>query len=221
MISGWAGSGKDTLHKLLSCAIPDDHFVNTNFMYRFIMCLHSLIFSQKKIIVVSKNNVQFYLTTPHRVRVAFADSIKKEVHVAHNIPVYLPKTATIRKGLTLRQLYINHGQIRKNVNPNYWTDIVVRNIKHIQKNNVSLIIDVTDFRFLNEYYQLTRHFANVVTSRVYRASVPEPDKNIESEHELDSFECDMFIVFSWWDYIWGLWRFPQYRNYSHVIEYTL
>ncbi len=120
-------------------------------------------------------------------RLAFADCLKQEVKDIlgdPNLDIDKEKDRLILPdGRLLRQLLIDHGQLRRDQNPHYWIE------KIIPKLEDKTII--TDWRFPNEINY--PYGKKIITIRVYDKNVPIPPYGV-SERDLDSFCPDFFLT---------------------------
>ena len=125
--------------------------------------------------------------------------------------------------LSPRDIYVEWGAIRRSQDPDYWCreafiphERLFRGDTGSDKasSNRDCYV-VTDWRFRNESRYVMARFSDVLTVRLYRSEVPEPDPNIESEHDLDSYCTDVVLLR---DNIDGEFdkmveKFPQYTDY--------
>lgn len=123
-------------------------------------------------------------------RVAFADLLKQQVSELFNLnraalDTQVGKDAVVR-GRTVRSILIEHGQLRRKQNANYWVECVLDTIQ-IQKYKRVVI---TDWRFPNEYARLAEQ-AVVRSWRIDRWDAPPLID--ETEIALDSFPFDVRI----------------------------
>lgn len=146
-----------------------------------------------------KDTVGDYLVKNYNFqRFAFADCLKNQVAEIYNIDRSLldtqkgkeSRTIVNNQEISIRQLLINHGKEKRNLDINYWVNIVS---KDILKSDYNKIV-ITDWRFPNEYYKICENFQNtgkVLTLRINRLRYPL--LNDESETSLDNFEFNAVI----------------------------
>ncbi len=137
-----------------------------------------------------------YLVTKYAYkRVAFADVLKDEVACIYNLerktldcPVG-KQTYVEKHNKTVRQILINHGEARRKINPNYWTDKVIKQIKESKIYNIV----ISDWRFKNEYEVIKQSFesANVIKVRILRYSISSLQHPSETELENQQFESQI------------------------------
>jgi len=134
-------------------------------------------------------------------RLALADALKEEVDeylkTRFNITEitdkdkkqFIDNPSTPAK--SARDYYIEHGQKRRQQDPNYWLDLVLDQIN----NDTEHDIIITDCRFPNELNAF-KQIANrdVVTIRLYRQAVPIDDLDPTSEHSLDDQPTDFLLT---------------------------
>jgi len=154
--------------------------------------------------VYSKNVLNIY---PKAIQKSFALELKRYVSKKYSIPEYIPdneKDLKIYDGKSARDLYIFEGERKRSKNINYWCDRL--NLDD-DKDYV-----ITDLRYRNEvnYFKNKEH----VTIRVFRSDVEIPDKDIDSEHDLDGFKTDYLLVTSKEEFKKCLEIFPQYSDYE-------
>jgi hypothetical protein len=123
-------------------------------------------------------------------RVAFADCLKDEVSHLYDVSRSDLDTQDgkarlhVPTGNTIRKLLIDHGQMRRGQDQDYWVKHVVRLVQASRNRRFV----VTDWRFPNEFSSLNRALseeADVHTWRVHRYLTP-PLMN-ETETALDDF----------------------------------
>jgi hypothetical protein len=152
-------------------------------------------------------------------RVAFADQLKQEAGIEYGIPLSIPDTEKDIKQFThhktgqlvsARDIYIEWGAIRRSQDPNYWCKIAFKSVPI--DDNITCV--ATDWRFRNEGDFVMSSLVNVVTARVYRSEVPEPDITIGSEHDLDNYQTSLLLLRDDdAEFDRAVARFPQYRHY--------
>ena len=123
-------------------------------------------------------------------RVAFADLLKQQVSELYNLnraalDTQVGKDTEVR-GRTVRSILIEHGQLRRKQNVNYWVECVLDTLQ-IQK--LKRVV-ITDWRFPNEYARLAEQ-AVVHSWRIDRWDAPPLID--ETETALDSFPFDVRI----------------------------
>ena len=157
-------------------------------------------------------------------RVSFADPLKSEASEVYGIPEYVPDSDKDLKQfihyctgelVSARDIYIEWGKYRRFQDPNYWCKQALKSISN--ENSSSIVI--TDWRFINEGEFFLQNYENVLTIRIYRSDVLEPDINIESEHQLDTRATDLLITSTSTDFDSVVVRFPQYKDYvlTHIL----
>ncbi|CAH6421706.1 Hypothetical protein HVR_LOCUS1346, partial [uncultured virus] len=145
--------------------------------------------------------------------------------------------------VSARDIYIEWGASRRSQNPDYWceatfismlemtTDLIMKSgSAQLEADSSNSQVDdvwcvVTDWRYRNESRYLINKLSNyeipaeqrsnILTVRLYRSEVPEPDANIDSEHDLDSV-CTDFLLLR--DDVEGelekaIEKFPQYSEF--------
>lgn len=171
MISGYQGSGKDT---------------------------------------IGRNLTTYYGFT----RLAFADMLKDEVADQYKINRALMDTLEGKaepydETRTVRDILLEHGQLRRNQDQNYWCNAVMEKIKGLGR------VVITDWRFPHEYDAITNAFGreNVHTWRVNRIGRRLEDMDY-SEYALNNWNFDH--VFENMDCIGKL-----YQKVDLAVEQTL
>lgn len=191
MITGYRGSGKDTLNKQLSGTshIP----------------FNWLIYSHPE------SNRGF----PHNLvarRVAFADILKNEV--IESLGNILPegfdrdrdKEMMLSTGKTFRQHCIDTAMSARAINVDHWSSRAMSQVMPGES------IVITDWRFRNEIRYCAK-FGVVTSIRVFRRSVPVPPADDRSEHDLDHEVTDFLLVTSEDDFNLACSLFPQYSSF--------
>lgn len=121
------------------------------------------------------------------VRLAFADLLKQQVSKTFNLNRASLETQSGKDALvcgkTVRSLLIEHAQMRRKQNANYWIESV---LSKLEKCGCKRAV-ITDWRFPNEYVRISEH-ANVQSWRIDRWGAP-PLLD-ETEIALDSFPFD-------------------------------
>lgn len=131
--------------------------------------------------------------------IALAKALKDKVHSKYCISIDIDKEL-------VRDKYIEYATKKRNKDCDYWCK------KLLLPNDKNIII--TDFRYKNEKEYFLNKDHNIVTIRVFRSEVTEPDINIESEHDLDDELTDFLLVTSEKDFELAISRFPQYKNFT-------
>jgi hypothetical protein len=126
------------------------------------------------------------------LRLAFADELKLQVHHRLGLKQTLEETEKIKDlplfdGRSLRDLYIEHGKAMRDLNPNYWVDIIYQRI--LPGHNYV----ISDWRFPTEHRRLVELGVNTITLRLHRSGVDIPPPDIESEHALDNYRFDVIV----------------------------
>lgn len=140
-----------------------------------------------------KDTFADYLVKKHLFKkLAFAESLKEYVSEKYNIPLNVLFTQEGKKQQivvgdkkeTIRNILIKEGLEKRKIDVNYWINIVVEKIKKDPLKNIV----ISDFRFINEYNQIKKHFSETTTIRIIR----ENCENIDdiSETSLESFKFD-------------------------------
>lgn len=111
--------------------------------------------------------------------------------------------------MTLRDYYISHAKAMRKIDDNYW----VKNDCSPEGMLKYDLMDFTDHRFTNESKYYENVYGRIVTCRLFRSSVAIPDKSVVSEHSLDKFETNFFIVPSYYDYFFSYKIFPHHKKY--------
>lgn len=155
------------------------------------------------------------------IRIGFADKLKEEASLKYNIPLHIsdedkdkkiyvhPKTKQL---VSARDIYIEWGKKRRNEDINYWVKKVEEQFVP-EYNNI-----ITDWRFINEYEYLNERYPFITTIRLFRSDVPIPNYDIESEHNLDTFETDYLFLATPNDFDIALELFPQYSNFKYLFK---
>lgn len=235
LITGFKQSGKDTLHSNLKRGSIRYIPIKTRFRFprprnQKIMWLLSLICAIYNMIYEfftgSVRNRQYIVMgnhmfssaifgVSHRERIAQADPIKDQVHYMLGLPPETNfeslKDQVHFDGRTLRDWYVKLGTDKRVNDADHWAKLTIERIKRSKL----LVVDVTDFRFLNEYALTLEHFC-VTSTRIFRRQVPIPSFRDATEHNLTHFETDALLIPSWVDYIHALWRFPRYASHVYM-----
>lgn len=194
MITGYRGSGKDTLNKQLS---GTSHIPFNWIIYA---------------------NPEVDKPFPHYLkarRVAFADILKDEViaSLGNILPEGFDrdrdKEMMLSTGKTFRQHCIDTAMSARAVNVDHWSTKAMSQVKPGES------IVITDWRFQNEIKYCAR-FGSVTSIRVFRRSVPVPPADDRSEHDLDHEVTDFLLVTSEDDFNSACSLFPQYSSFVQV-----
>jgi len=119
-----------------------------------------------------------------------------------------------RKYEKLRYFYIKYAKQICDINPSYYADCVIANIK---KNfNKDTIYSVSDWRKPIEYETIMKTQLPVSTVRIFRSSVVIPDDDYPLEHLLDKFQTTSLYVQSVEDFHKAVTIWPQYADYQLV-----
>lgn len=208
LLCGYRRTGKDTLYTILSNKFNNQDEIAITNKFKWKIYKHP-----------NKINEQFSDASKKYKRVAFADLLKNEVSSIYGIPSIIPDSEKDIKQfkhfktgdfVSARDIYVEWGLIRRSGDINYWSKAVI-NLMEKENNYI-----ITDWRYRNESdYILNAGVNNVLTVRMYRSDVPEPDITIESEHNLDNYQTDFLLLR---DDIEGEYKkivkkFPQYQGY--------
>lgn len=234
LVCGYRRTGKDTLYSILSENNLDR--VNTNktldlsnlFKWRIYREPSKLTTNIKEsgskrgsegssIADVNMSSGHIYVSY---LRKAFADALKRETSEVYEIPLVISDAEKDIKQFThykskelvsARDIYIEWGRIRRSEDVDYWCKAAFTNIP--EDENITCV--VTDWRYRNEVKYVLDAFENVVTVRIYRSDVPEPDMNIDSEHDLDKYVTDILLIEDGkeGEFEKTIERFPQYKDY--------
>lgn len=202
LICGYKTTGKDKLFRILNFP-HEEHFP--------LMVLRRKNIENKLSLLSAFRWSKFALADELKFEVA--NSYKKELrHKLLNISDSEKEIILSEIGKSPRDLWINHGKIRRDQNINYWCQIVWNKIK-LQNIFRSMI---TDFRFENEYSFFHFSTRKLITIRYFRKDVPI--KNDPSERSLDNFLTD-YLVFPKEnfeeEFAAALKIFPQYADFAY------
>jgi hypothetical protein len=169
LLSGYRRVGKDTLANAM---VKHKSFLVPGYNYRFNRPLPNI--------------------SGDFLRLAFADELKLQVHQRLGIKHTLEETEKIKdlpmfNGRSLRDFYIEHGKAMRDLNPNYWVDIIYQRI--LPDHNYV----ISDWRFPTEHKRLVELGVNTITLRLHRSGVDIPPLNVESEHALDNYDFDVIV----------------------------
>lgn len=201
LICGYRRTGKDKLYSILK---------GTDVSERFQWRVYK---NPANILVINKN-----LSSNKYARISFADKLKLEASEEYNIPKRIPDQdkdlkqfihPQTKELVSARDIYIEWGSIRRTQDIDYWCKEACKGI------DTKKMYLVTDWRFQNEAEFLCNNYQNSTTIRIYRSEVPEPDLNIESEHNLDNYCSDLLLLQddNPEEFAKALKRFPQYILY--------
>lgn len=148
-----------------------------------------------------KDTIGEYLVKNYNFkRYAFADKVKDDVSDLFKIrrdimDTHEGKNKLISYNITVRDIIINYANNKRDEEQDYWTKIVIENIK---KNNYDNIV-ITDFRYINEYNTIKNEFKDdykIITINIIR-EIDDENKHINciSETSLNSFIFD-FILYN-------------------------
>ena len=171
LLSGYKGTGKDELYKLVTSSSQKGWKV----------------WKWSEITPITLKD--HFLSGPIK-RVSIADKIKEEANKIFMIPPNVPKDKPFIQGemVTPRDLYV----LVANTKPcEDWMNEILPQLK--EHRGVSVI---TDFRHPEEYEFLKQCLPSheLITVRLYRQSVPEPSKKDMMERSLDSFPFDYLLT---------------------------
>lgn len=218
LVCGYRRTGKDTLYSILSEQKSDNNSDKVNPYLNQTTDLSNL-FKWRIYRAPSKLTTNIKESVGY-LRTAFADALKREASEIYKIPLVISDAEKDIKQFThykskelvsARDIYIEWGRIRRGEDVDYWCKAAFTNIP--EDENVTCV--VTDWRYRNEAKHVHDAFENVVTVRVYRSDVPEPDMNIDSEHDLDEYATDILLIQDGkeGEFEKTVERFPQYKDY--------
>ncbi len=260
LICATAQTGKDTLHRQLKSGelqFNDYNDVIINYSCTPMFVLWPIVFGWNILLTMAEcvlrcfgalndKNVRWYIfgtdasisrarcvnlfTTRNRIRVGFADALKRECNETMRAGMTQNETHSdewfeankdnpvikvFGQSITPRSFYICTGTMRRKSDPDIWIRKCFETIKHIRTNSFAPnVIDITDYRFRNEgKYAKTQSEYVVFTTRLYRGIKPAADI---SEHDLDAEPTDFLMVTSIWQYVKAIFAHPQYARYSIV-----
>jgi hypothetical protein len=202
LVAGYRRTGKDMLFNILSN--PDDS--TSRFKWR--------------VYKHPDNEWMEFRGDGEYQRLAFADQLKREASLQYGIPLVVSDAEKDRKQfihyqtgaqVSARDIYIEWGAVRRAENPNYWCAAAA---KQVTDPNMKYV--VTDWRYRNESRYIIKTLPYVVTVRVYRSEVPEPDLTIESEHDLDAETTHTLLLREddhEKEFVAAVKRFPQYQDF--------
>jgi hypothetical protein len=216
LITGYRGTGKDSLFKL---------FQNNAQIMDFEEEKNIAEFSDGSCWFVFAEDTKFdFLLGSKKIqpkRIGFADILKIETHRDLHLPdptnlaaydIY--KERMLIDGKNLRQHYIDFGQEKRSIDKDHWCRSAFEQYPDSD-------ICITDWRFKNEFdYGLKDGVKNncvTQTIRVFRSNVPIPkklaDPTIDSEHNLDEIKTDFVLLSNKNDFDKLVLIMPQYKNY--------
>lgn len=139
-----------------------------------------------------KDTVANYLVNNFSfIKFAFADELKFFVSKKYNIDKSLlfsqqGKKKLVTDTLTVRDVLIKEAMSKKLQDNNYWVNIIIEKISKLD-NKKNIVI--SDFRFPNEFSELSKLYSNVITINVIRDKGSENINDI-SETSLQDFSFD-------------------------------
>jgi hypothetical protein len=199
LICGYRRTGKDTLYSILTTSPTSVDRFKWRIYHR----------------MNQSTQISKQFDCMNYERIAFADILKREASDIYGIPMQVSDADKDIKQfvhyqthelVSARDIYIEHGRIRREQDPEYWCKAAFAN-----KTNTI----VTDWRYHNEAAYAINHIDNVLTIRIYRSAVPEPDSSIDSEHDLDTYLTDFLLLPDGIEdeFNKAIIKFPQYINY--------
>ena len=174
-LSGWKGSGKDTLA---------DYLIATKGARRFAFAdtLKDMVASQYRIPVAMLHDPDLKEKPLEQYPVLTEDAFSATIHEK------LAKEL-VSGFWTPRALAILEGSIKRSVNSQYWTEQVIASIK---ESNEELVV-ITDMRYNSELRILKEAFGDQLESiRIERFN--ESPSDDPSERDLDSATFDVTIA---------------------------
>jgi len=225
LITGYKGTGKDSLYKFSKKSGKfyqgNDKVCNVGW----------LVYCENPHLMLP------FCLSKELNRFAFADVLKMEVHDYLKLEKKKPDAYESEKNTmlmadpnsgevkTLRQHYIDFGQMKRKEDKLYWC----------KKLNLDQGGILTDWRFKKEYeYMKNKYKASpenkfkeqpVWTIRLFRSEVPIPDKledvEEDSEHNLDSEKTNFLLVPSPVDFKNLVKIMPQYSDFERFGSYRL
>ena len=151
-------------------------------------------------------------------RIAFADSLKDEVRRLYpfvcNVLDNEKDEKLFQMGeipVSLRDIYKIVGSEKRQADPEHWCKLALQDLTRCPINMHYTI--VTDWRYQNELEYIRHNFSDIITVRIYRSSVIEPDLDDETEHDLDNITTDILLLPINEDFGKVSERFPQYAHY--------
>ena len=221
LICGYRRTGKDTL-----CAILSNNNQSTS-LFKWRVYRHPSLLTK----YITNKNASTY------VRTAFADALKYEASQVYSIPLVISDADKDIKQFkhnedvvrfqgnstfftkqsckdvlrSARDIYIEWGAFRRSQDIDYWCKAAFNNVP----NDSTTVCVVTDWRYHNEAKYVIDTFSDVVTVRIYRSDVPEPDADIDSEHNLDDYQTDLLLIQNdiEGEFERVVEKFPQYIQY--------
>jgi hypothetical protein len=129
-------------------------------------------------------------------RVAFADCLKDEVADQYQLPRSDLDTPSGKAkidpatGETFRDLLIQHGQMRRSEDPNYWIQRVLQRLKESKRTRIV----ITDWRFPNEHQVMRGAVGDTMHMSTWRVNRWEqPPLQDETEVALDDYCFDHVV----------------------------
>jgi hypothetical protein len=125
---------------------------------------------------------------------AFADILKKEVSESCNIDIKYfitqeGKSEVSVYGKTHRELLIDHAKYKKLFNKNYYTSLVLKELRNEKFNKVV----ISDFRYPYEYSFLRENLPDYEIKTIYVERDSCVMTNLSSERALEDFEYHYLI----------------------------
>jgi len=193
LLTGYAGTGKDTFFKTLTGKEKG---------YEFLVYAKDFSYDFRRYTFRKKGQFN---------RIGLADILKEEVEKIYNIPHdYQDKNSPVfeyeGEKVSARDMWIIHGKDRRDEDIDYWCKKAT-----IDPDCVNI---VTDWRFFNEL----KYWINLcpITARIFRSEVPEPPLEKESEHQLDDVRTDILIVTSHKEFRLATKRFGYGEDYKLI-----
>lgn len=146
-----------------------------------------------------KDTIALHLVNNYSfIKFAFADVLKEYVSNKYKINIRLMNTQIGKKTIiyinnqktTIRDLLIKEAMEHRDIDENYWINIVLKKLSKLDNNTHHKIV-ISDFRFPNEYYELCKVYEHVTAINVERNEC-ENINNI-SETSLNNFLFDHTI----------------------------
>lgn len=200
MISGYRGTGKDTICQHLNTGK-----------------------GEYKWVVYHSSNREIKPFRGPGIRIAFADELKKEVVAEQNLPstfnLEKDKEMLLPSGKTFRQHCIEKGCAMRAKDPSHWVRLGFRNCEFSHAT-----ITISDWRYIIGEYNYAISMGEVITFRVFRKDVPIPpivNPTDDPEHSLDHFMADYLILpkkNQEEEFKAAIKIFPQYQNYTYMCD---
>ena len=174
-LSGWAGSGKDTVGQWL---VDNRGFVRLSFadeLKRMVSSQYNIpleFFHDREL----KDQPMMHVVRTDSSSAAIQDMFKGVLSNLHGIEAWTP-----------RSLLILEASVKRAVDTNFWAKRVSSVIKNSNLKNVV----ITDLRYLSEIECLKEEGIGAVSVRVNRLESPASDD--ASENDLNDYDFDMVI----------------------------